>query len=317
MASYIIRRVLLMVPVALLVSFVTFMLIHLIPGDPARVLLGEDATPETVAALHQQLGLDKPLLEQYWIWLTQAVHGDLGQSIQLNQPVLQAIVQRLPVTLELGTAALLFSLVLAVPLGIVTATRRGSRLDWLVNVSSLLGTTIPQFVLGLALILIFAVLIRLFPPGGYVAFGEDPLTNLRDLILPMLALGTGAVAVNLRQVRASMLEVLSQDYIRTARAKGLPERRVEYRHALPNALLPLLTIVGLQAGAILAGAFVIETIFIWPGIGQLAVTSILAKDYPVVQGVVLLSALSYMLINLLVDVSYAIVDPRISYGTRR
>jgi peptide/nickel transport system permease protein len=317
MVAYIIRRLLQMVPVALLVSFATFMLLHLIPGDPARVLLGEDATPENIAALHQQLGLDKPLFEQYWIWLTQLGHGNLGQSIQLNQSVTDAIVQHLPVTIELGVAALLFSLVLAVPLGIVTATRRGTRLDWLINVVSLLGTTVPQFVLGLVLILVFAVLIRVFPPGGYVAFNVDPLTNLRDLILPMLALGTGAVAVNLRQVRASMVEVLSQDYIRTARAKGLPERRIEYRHALPNALLPLITLVGLQAGAILAGAFVIENVFIWPGIGQLALTSILAKDYPVVQGVVLLSALSYMVINLLVDVSYALIDPRISYGTRR
>lgn len=317
MVAYVIRRLLLLVPVSLFVSFITFMLIHLVPGDPARVLLGEDATPETLAALRQQLGLDRPLYEQYGLWLNQAIHGNLGESIQLHQPVIQAIIQRLPVTLELGVAALLFSLILAVPLGIAAATSRNSRRDWVLNLGSLLGTTIPPFVFGLLLILLFAVLLRIFPPGGYVPFSEDPFTNLRDLILPMIALGSGSVAVNFRQVRASMLDVLGQDYIRTARAKGLSERRINYRHALPNALLPLLTLVGLQAGAILAGAVVVETIFLWPGVGQLAVTSILSKDYPAVQGVVLLSALSYMLINLIVDLAYAFVDPRISYGTQR
>jgi peptide/nickel transport system permease protein len=308
---------LLLVPVVLFVSFITFMLIHLVPGDPARVLLGEDSTPEALAALRQQLGLDRPLYEQYALWLNQAVHGNLGESIQLHEPVLQAILERLPVTIELGVAALLFSLVLAVPLGMTAATQRGSRLDWLLNVSSLLGTTIPPFVLGLLLILVFAVILRIFPPGGYVPFTEDPLENLRDLVLPMIALGSASVAVNFRQVRSSMLDVLGQDYIRAARAKGLSERRINYRHAFPNALLPLLTLVGLQAGAILAGAVVVETIFLWPGVGQLAVTSILSKDYPVVQGVVLLSALSYILINLLVDLSYTVVDPRISYGAQR
>jgi peptide/nickel transport system permease protein len=317
MVAYILRRLLLLVPVVLFVSFITFMLIHLVPGDPARVLLGEDSTPEALAALRQQLGLDRPIYEQYALWLNQAVHGNLGESIQLHEPVLQAILQRLPVTIELGVAALLFSLVLAVPFGMTAATRRGSRRDWLLNVGSLLGTTIPPFVLGLLLILVFAVILRIFPPGGYVPFTEDPIENLRDLILPMIALGSASVAVNFRQVRSSMIEVLSQDYIRAARAKGLSERRINYRHAFPNALLPLLTLVGLQAGAILAGAVVVETIFLWPGVGQLAVTSILSKDYPVVQGVVLLSALSYILINLLVDLSYTVVDPRITYGAQR
>ncbi len=317
MARYVGRRLLFMIPVALLVSFVTFMLIHLIPGDPARVLLGEDATPQTVAALRQQLGLNQPLSTQFALWLWHALHGDLGTSIQLNQPVVQSIVQRLPVTLELGGSALLFSVVLAVPLGVLSATHRNSRSDWLINVTSLLGTAVPSFVLGLVLIVFFAVVIRLFPPGGYVSFSDDPAGNLRDLVLPMITLGAGAVAVNLRQVRANMLEVLSQDYIRTAWAKGMHRGRVYYLHALRNALLPFLTLVGLQAGAILAGTFVVETIFLWPGIGQLAIMSILSKDYPVVQGIVLLSALSYMLVNLLVDVSYGVLDPRISYGKGR
>lgn len=314
MAKYITRRLLFMVPVALLVSFVTFMLIHLVPGDPARVLLGEEATPQTVAALRQQLGLDRPIGVQYALWLWQALHGNLGESIQLQQPVIQAITQRLPVTVELGVASLIFSVGLAVPLGVMAATNRNGRLDWLINVTSLLGTAIPSFVLGLLLILVFAVVIRLFPPGGYVPFSEDPSGNLRDLVLPTIALGAGAVAVNLRQVRTSMLEVLHEDYVRTAWAKGLRTRQVNYRHALRNALMPLLTIVGLQAGAILAGTFVIETIFLWPGIGSLTIQSIFSKDYPVVQGVVLLGALSYMAVNLLVDLGYSVLDPRVSYG---
>ena len=311
MLRYIIRRVMFMLPVALLVSFVTFMLIHLIPGDPARVLLGEDATPQNVAALQQELGLNKPLLQQFALWLWQAVHGNLGVSIQLQQPVAQALMQRLPVTIELGLASLLFSLVLAIPLGVYSATHRNGLVEWLVNVSSLLGTAIPSFVLALILIFLFAVVWRLFPPGGYAPLMDEPLDNLRDLILPMIALGTGAVAVNLRQIRASMIEVMEQDYVRTAQAKGLSEWRVIYVHALRNALVPLITIVGLQIGAILGGAFVIETIFLWPGIGALAVQSIFSKDYPVIQGTVLLVAFSYMLTNLLVDLSYPLFDPRI------
>ncbi len=313
MVRYILRRILFMIPVALLVSFMTFMMIHLIPGDPARILLGEYATPQTVAALDRQLGLDKPVPVQFALWLWQALRGNLGQSIQLQQPVVQAIQQRLPVTLELGISSLLYSLILAIPLGIYSALHNNSVGDWLANVFSLFSTAIPSFVLGLVLIFFFAVDIRLFPPGGYVPFSDDPAGNLRDLILPMITLGTGVVAVNLRQIRANMLEVLGQDYVRTARAKGLPERRVAYVHALKNAFLPVLTIVGLQIGAILAGAFVVETIFLWPGIGQLTIMSILSKDYPVVQGVVLLSAFSYMAANLLIDICYAFLDPRIRF----
>lgn len=314
MLRYILQRLIFMLPVALLVSFMTFMLIHLVPGDPARVLLGEEATPQTVAALQQRLGLDQPIPQQFALWLWQALHGDLGDSIQFQQPVLQAIAQRLPVTLELGIAALLYALVLAIPLGIYSATRRNTWIDWLVNISSLLGTAIPGFVLALLLIFLFAVALRLFPPGGYTPFTDDPLANLRDLVLPMIALGTGTIALNLRQIRASMIEALEQDYVRTARAKGLSEPRVHYIHALRNAAIPLLTIVGLQIGSILGGAFVIESIFLWPGVGKLAVDSIFSKDYPVVQGVVLLVALSYMLTNLLVDISYVVLDPRIRLG---
>jgi len=315
-ARYIVQRLLFFIPVALLVSFMTFMTIHLVPGDPARIILGEEATPQTVAALHQQLGLDKPLPTQFGLWFWQVLHGNLGQSIQLQQPVLQAIWQRLPISAELGLCSLLFSLVIALPLGIYSATHRNTWIDWLINVTTLLGTAIPNFVLGLLLLLFLSVSLRLFPPGGYVPFNEDPLSNIRDLILPMITLSAGSVAVNMRQVRASMIEVLTQDYVRTARAKGLAERRIYYTHALRNAIIPVLTIVGLQVGSILAGTFVVELIFLWPGIGQLAVNSILAKDYPVVQGIVLLSALSYMIANLLVDVSYVIFNPQIRLDQR-
>lgn len=313
MGRYIAQRIFFIIPVALFVCFITFMIIHLIPGDPASVLLGEEATPQSVAALRHQLGLDQPLPTQFALWLWQTLHGNLGQSIQLQQPVLQAILQRLPVTAELGIVSLLYSLALAIPLGIYSATHRNTWIDWLANVISLLFTAIPGFILGLFLILFFAVTLRIFPPGGYVPFSENPAANIRDLILPVITLGTGAVAINMRQIRASMIEALNQDYVRTARAKGLPESKVAYIHALRNAILPVLTIVGLQVGSILAGAVVVETIFLWPGIGQLAVQSIFSKDYPVVQGIVLLAALSYMAANLLVDIGYAILDPRIRF----
>jgi peptide/nickel transport system permease protein len=311
MIRYILQRVIFMLPVALFVSFTTFFLIHLVPGDPARVLLGEEATPQTVAALQHQLGLDQPIPQQFGLWLWQAIHGNLGTSIQLQQPVIQALLQRMPVTLELGVASLLYSLALAIPLGVYSATHRQGWLEWLINISTLVGTAIPNFVLALLLIFLFAVVIRLFPPGGYAPFTDDPTSNVRDLLLPMVALGTSTVAVNLRQLRASMVEALEQDYVRTARAKGLSEVRVNYLHALRNSLIPLITIVGLQIGQILGGAVVIEVVFLWPGLGKLAVDSIFAKDYPVVQGVVLLAAFSYMLVNLLVDVSYVFLDPRI------
>jgi peptide/nickel transport system permease protein len=311
---YLARRILFIVPVALLVSFMTFMIIHIVPGDPARLLLGEFATPQSLAALRQQLGLDKPLLQQFGLWLWQLFHGNLGQSIQLQQPVLDAITQRFPVTAELGLCSLLFSLAIAFPLGIYSATHRNTWVDWLVNVLILFSTAIPSFVLGLVLIFVFAVTIRIFPAGGYIPFNQDPLNNIRDLILPMIALGTGAVAGNMRQIRASMIEVLGQDYIRMARAKGIRERRINYLHALRNAVIPVLTIVGIQVGSIIAGTFVIETIYLWPGVGQLAVTSIFSKDYPVIQGIVLLSAFFYMGANLLVDISYVLLDPRIRLG---
>jgi peptide/nickel transport system permease protein len=311
--QYLVRRIILMIPVAFIVCLMTFFIIHLVPGDPAHVLLGEEATPQTVAALKAQLGLDKPIPEQFAIWLWLLLHGDLGKSIIEHRPVLDAIVERLPVTFELGVSSFLLSLIIAVPLGIYSATHRNTWVDWLVNVFSLLGTAVPVFVLGLALIVLFAVNTHIFPPGGHVPFSEDPIGNLTDLVLPTITLAAGGVAANMRQIRASMIEALSQDYVRTAWAKGLHTSRIYYLHALRNAVIPVVTLIGFQVAAILGGAFVVEVIFIWPGIGLLAVTSVQAKDYPVIQATVLLAAFLYMFANLLVDVSYALLDPRIRF----
>jgi peptide/nickel transport system permease protein len=313
---YVTRRLIFILPVAFIVCFITFMMIHLVPGDPAQILLGEYATPQMIAAMRAQLGEDKPLPVQFGLWFWHAIHGNLGISLQLQQPVSQVIIQRIPATAELGVSALIFSLVIGIPLGVYAATHRNTWIDWLVSVTSLFGVAIPNFVLGLLLIFFLAVGSRIFPPGGYVPFTENPAGNLRDLVLPMITLGAASVAVNMRQIRASMIEALNQDYIRTARAKGLVERNVQYAHALRNALLPLLTIVGLQVGAILGGAFVVESVFLWPGIGQLTILSITAKDYPLVQGVVLIAALSYMAANLLVDICYVIIDPRIRFDNQ-
>jgi len=303
-----------MVPVAFLVTVGVFMLIHLSPGDPALILLGEDRSPQAIAAIHRELGLDKPLYVQYVIWLDRTVHGDLGRSITTNQPVAIAIGERLPATIELGLVALLWSLVVAIPLGTVAAVRRGSLADQIATGITVAGVSIPNFFIGIVLIFVLSVTLRIFPFGGYVPFAQDPYENIRHVILPAIALGTAGAAINMRFTRSSMIEVLNHDYIRTARAKGASWRRVVFVHALKNALIPVVTIVGLQIGGIIEGAVVTETVFTWPGVGRLAVESIFNRDYTVVQGIVLLAAFSYMAANLLVDLVYAWLDPRISYA---
>jgi ABC-type dipeptide/oligopeptide/nickel transport system permease component len=312
--EYIARRLGLMVPTAFLVTVGVFLLIHLIPGDPATVILAESYTPEAAARIHQDLGLDKPLPEQYVIYLGKLAHGDLGRSVRNKLPVTQAIGERLPATLELGAAALLWSLMVAIPLGAIAALRRGRALDVIATGLTVAGISIPNFVLGILLILLFGLLLRLLPVGGFAALSDSVPDNLSRLILPAIALGTFGAASNMRFTRSSMIEVLSQDYIRTARAKGAGWWRVVNRHALKNALIPVVTVVGLQVGAVLEGALVTETVFSWPGVGKLAVESIFSKDFPVVQGIVLMAALSFMLANLLVDLAYAWMDPRISYS---
>jgi len=312
--AYILRRLLLMVPVAFLVTVGVFMLIHLSPGDPALVILGEDRTPQAIAAIHQQLGLDQPLYVQYGIWLGHIVHGDWGRSITTHEPVAAAITERLPATLELGIVALVWSLLVAIPLGTIAAVRRGSLTDQVVTGITVAGVSIPNFFIGIVLIFVLSVTLRLFPFGGYVPLLQNPLESLRHVALPAIALGTAGAAINMRFTRSSMIEVLNLDYIRTAWAKGASWRRVVFVHALKNALIPVVTIVGIQIGGIIEGAVVTETVFTWPGVGRLAVESIFNRDYTVVQGIVLLAAFSYMLANLLVDVAYAWLDPRISYA---
>ncbi len=307
-----------MVPVALLVTVIVFALTRLSPGDPVLVYAGEERDPAQLAQIRHSLGLDQPLPVQYAAWLAHAVQGDLGRSIRTRQPVIEAIAERIPNTLELGGAAILISVSIALVVGTLSAVKRNSPLDLVTTGVTLAGVSLPNFFLGLALILLFSLVVRIFPPGGFVKFSEDPGGNLLRLVLPATTLAAASLAVNVRQMRSSLLDVLGQDYIRTARAKGLRESVVIMKHALRNALIPVVTLVGLQVGAIIEGAIITETIYFWPGVGRLAVDSIGGRDYPVVQAIVLMSALSYMFFTLVVDVLYAWLDPRISYtGGRR
>jgi peptide/nickel transport system permease protein len=315
--TYILRRLVLMIPVAFLVTIGVFALARLSPADPVLVFAGEERDPAALAAIRKDLGLDQPVPVQYVAWLTRAVQGDLGRSFQNKQKVSEAIIERLPATFELGVAALTISITLALVVGILSAVKRNSVVDLLSSSVTLMGVSFPSFFLGIVLILLFAYVIpgRIFPPGGYVPLTTDVGENLRRLVLPAATLATGSLAVNLRQVRSSLLEVFGLDYMRTARAKGLREGTVITRHALKNALIPVVTLIGIQIGAIIEGAVITETIFSWPGVGRLVVQAIPSNDYPVVQGVVLVSAVSFMLSTLLVDVLYAWIDPRISYDT--
>jgi peptide/nickel transport system permease protein len=305
-----------MLPVAFLVTIIVFTLLRMAPGDPVLVFAGEERDPETLNALRHQYGLDQPLPVQYVVWLEHAVQGDLGRSLRTRQPVLEAIVERLPKTVELGAAALLISITLALVVGTLAALKRNSPIDLVATGFTIAGVSLPNFYLGILLILTLALAVRVFPPGGYADFASDPFDNLRRLVLPAITLATASTAVNLRQVRSSLLDVLSQEYLRTARAKGLRERTVILAHAMKNSLIPVVTIFGLQVGALIEGAIITETIFFWPGIGRLAVDSITGRDYPVVQAIVLMSALSFMLSTLVVDILYAWLDPRISYARR-
>ncbi len=317
MTQYVLRRLLLMVPVAFLVTILVFLLLRLSPGDPVLVYAGEERDPVSLAAIRRSLGLDKPLPVQYVAWLSHAVRGDFGRSIRTTQPVAEAVVERLPATLELGLVALFLSISIALVIGTLSAVKRNSAVDLLATGFTLAGVSLPNFFLAIILILIVSLALRLLPPSGYIPLADDPLGNVRRIVLPAVTLATASLAVNMRQVRSSLLDALGQDYIRTARAKGLQETAIIARHALKNALIPVVTLVGLQVGAILEGAFITETIFVWPGIGKLAVDSIGGRDYPVVQAIVLFSALFFMLSTLLVDMLYAWLDPRISYGGSR
>jgi peptide/nickel transport system permease protein len=331
--QYAIKRFLTIVPVLVGVSLIVFGFIHLIPGDPAVTMLGERATPERVAEIRAQLGLDRPLYVQYLIYVGKILRGDLGASILRGDPVLQDLSKRFPATVELALSAITVAVLIGVPMGIVAAVWRNSIFDALSRLIALTGVSMPIFWLGLMLAWVFGVILGILPTGFRLNTSVTivPVTNLflvdsllagdgeafaaaaRHLVLPAVALSTIPMAVIARMTRASLLEILSQDYIRTAESKGLPRRAVILRHAMRNALLPVMTVTGLQIGRLLAGAILTETIFSWPGIGLWIFEAIQARDYPIVQGATLFIATIFVLVNLLTDLLYAVVDPRIRY----
>ena len=333
MARYLLRRLALTIPILLGVSLLVFLMLHSAGGDPAQTILGARADPESIAELRRELGLDRPLLVQYGAFLAGAVRGDFGRSYRSNTPVVTEIAARFPATIELAVAAMVIAVVTGVVFGTLAAVRRHSLLDYVSSTVVLLGVSIPTFWLGLILIIVFGLWLRWLPISGRVdpRLGADPslpfltLTSLlqgnwavakdalRHLILPALTLAAWPAAIVARMTRASLIESFGQDYVRTARGKGLPEQLIVVSHAARNALLPVLTVVGLEFGTLLGGAVVTETIFSWPGLGQLTVTAIGGRDYQIVQGVVVLLGAVFVLLNLLVDVLYAVLDPRIHY----
>lgn len=326
MLRYILRRLIQMIPLLIGVSIIVFLLGHLAPGDPVRMLLGEEATEEDVARLHAVYGFDKPLPVQYWRWFSRAIRGDLGVSIRQTIPVTTLIFERLGATVELAAVSVIIAVLLGIPVGVFAATRRGSFWDYVSMILSLIGVSMPGFWLGLVLLSYVALNVSWLPMFGREAsvfnglwvlitqFRADVLiTAFRHILLPALALGVSMMAIIARLTRSSLLEVLGKDYIRTAQAKGLQKRIVVLKHGLRNALLPVITIVGIQFGAMLGGAVVTETVFAWPGVGRLVVNAISQRDFPLVQGGVLMMAIIFTFVNLLVDISYAIVNPRIRY----
>ena len=315
MKRYLARRLLLLVPVLAGVSIIIFMVLHLSPGDPVEIMLGAQATQEDRRRLRADLGLDQPLHVQYVRWLGHVVQGDLGRSLWMKRPVLAEVLLRFKATLILTGTALLLSTTVGLALGVASATRPNSLLDRVSAMASLFGASMPSFWLGIVLMVVFALQLGWLPASGmYAPYGGGDLPDLlAHLILPAITLAAASVTIIARLTRATMLETLGQDYIRTARAKGVVERAVVLRHGLGNALIPIVTVIGVQAGYLLGGAVLTETVFAWPGVGTLMVQGILARDFPLVQGCVLVVALSFVLINLAVDLLYAWLDPRIRY----
>jgi peptide/nickel transport system permease protein len=314
MVAYVLRRVLLAIPVMFVVAGGVFLLLYLTPGDPVSVILGPDASPQQVAELRQRLGLDQPVLVQVGRWFGRLLVGDLGQSIYLNRPVLQTLLERAEPTLMLTLLATLFAILLGLPIGIVSATRAGSWADLGAMLVAMGGISMPSFWVGLNLIFVFAVVLGVFPVAGYQPLSRGLWENLRYLALPAVTLGFAQAALLARMSRSMMLEVLREDYVRTARAKGLAERTVVLVHALKNAMVPLVTVMGLTFAILMGGAVITEQVFNIPGLGRLLVQSVLRRDYPVVQGIVLVIAFNYVAINLLVDILYGFFDPRVRHS---
>jgi peptide/nickel transport system permease protein len=311
--AYVVRRLAAVVPVMLVVATVAFVLIHLAPGDPASVIAGPYAGAEDIARLRQQLGLEEPLPVQLLRWYARLLSGDLGNSIFLRRPVLEAVVDRLEPTLLLTLWGTFIAVLLGVPAGVVSARRHNSAVDQSFMALALVGLSVPNFLLGLVMILVFGVWLGWLPVAGYAPLEAGLWPNLRSLLMPALSLGLVQSALIARITRSSMLDVLREQYILAGRAKGVPEGRLVYKHALKNAMIPTLTVIGITFALLIGGAVVIETVFNIPGLGRLIISAVLRRDYPVIQGVVLLIAVSYTLVNLLVDLAYLALDPRIRY----
>jgi peptide/nickel transport system permease protein len=310
---YIIKRLVYLIPVLFFITIIVFSFIHLIPGDPVRMIYGVRATEEKLAVVRAQLHLDKPVYVQYILWLSNVLRGDFGKSLRSNEPVFPIIVQKLGPTLVLSLFSMIISVSISIVLGVLAASRRNTFTDFGIMGFAVLGISIPVFWSGLLMIMLFSLVLRWFPSMGYVGLFENPLQFLRHIILPAVTLGFALAGYTTRMTRSQMLDVLSQDYIRTARAKGVTEKLVIYKHALRNGLLPIVTAIGLQFGFLMGGQILIEEIFAWPGIGRLAVKAIFNRDYTMVQGVVLIVAVIFVIVNLLVDVLYAYLNPRIRY----
>lgn len=308
---YILQRLVLALVVIWGVTFVVFMIVHLVPGDPARVVLGAYAPAESVAAVRERLGLNRPVLEQYGVWLGDAVQGDLGSSLITSQPVAPQLLQSLGPTIELALFSLLIAMAIAFPVGIISAVRPNSTIDLVASFLSQIGVSVPSFWMGILLILLFSLTLGWLPPTGYTPFSEDALDWLAHLILPSVTVGIVSASILTRFIRSAMLDVLHATYIQTARAKGLAERVVINKHALRNALISIVTIIGLQMTALLSGVVIVEVVFGWPGLGRLALDAVLDRDYPMLQGAVLVVAVLVTLVNLLVDLTYFALDPRI------
>jgi len=315
MGTYILQRALQMIPVMVLASIISFSIIFLLPGDAALLILGDQlaSNREVYLAKRAELGLDRPLPIQYLDWLRRSLSGDLGTSTRDRQPVTQGIRERLPVTLELAGLSMMLALCISLPAGIISALKPNSKWDVAASLFAFSGIALPNFWFGILLIYLMAVVLKWLPPSGYVPFFEDPAQNLTRMLMPSVTLGLGLSAVLMRQMRSSMLEVLHQDYMTTARSKGLAQKAVVLRHALKNALIPVVTVIGLQIGLLMGGAVITESIFSIPGIGRWAVDSIQQRDFPVVQGISLVLAVGVLLANLLADIAYAYIDPRIHY----
>ncbi len=313
MTKYILKRLLHVIPVLLFVSVIVFSMMHLIPGDPIRIMLGSRATPETVAALHSEYNLDKPLVVQYLLWLKDVVSGDLGYSIRQKAPVTELILQRLPATLSIGITSLCLASIISIVLGVLAAFKRNSSLDFTVMLFAVFGISTPTFWLCLLGMIIFALYLGILPSIGYVPFSQNPVEYVRHLILPVSIVTLKFTGYLTKMTRSQMVEVLGQDYVITARAKGLREVIVVGKHALKNAMIPIVTVIGLEFGFLLTSALFVEVIFGIPGVGRLVVDAITYRDYPIVQGVVLFSSLAFVFLNLIVDILYRFLDPKVRY----